>query len=219
MSIETLSLVMIFCDGMFIVIVRKVTRVICSRTGMRIIKPGPRTPVYLPKKKMTPRSYSFTTRSERDTSTTTIASTIMILGMVFYSLEDESPLASPEYRATRPRVELFVLLGVTHVLGRGRRRRRSGQQTEDRCVEKSFILARFLCGRFTGRRRRGVDSGRPSGISRTWTRTSPPSRIRTQQQSISHAHSRDRGCHQGQLRRIRFPPRRWLRRGTDGHAP
>src|ERR1700716_147318 len=98
MSIETLSLVMIFCEGMFIVIVRKVTRVICSRTGMRIIKPGPRTPVYLPKKKMTPRSYSFTTRSERDTSTTTIASTIMRVGMVF-SQEDEYPLARPQYRA------------------------------------------------------------------------------------------------------------------------
>src|SRR3981081_2113643 len=98
---ETLSFVMIFCEGMFIVIVRKVTRVICSRTGMRMIKPGPRTPVYLPKKKMTPRSYSFTTRSERDTSTTTIANTIMKVGIVFYSLEDESALALPQYRAKR----------------------------------------------------------------------------------------------------------------------
>src|SRR5437667_5121370 len=96
MSIETLSLVMIFCEGMFIVIVRKVTRVICSKTGMRMIKPGPRTPVYLPKKKMTPRSYSFTTRSERNTSTTTIARTIMRVGMVF-TLEEESSLARPEY--------------------------------------------------------------------------------------------------------------------------
>src|SRR4029077_10453728 len=74
---------MIFCEGMFIVIVRRVTLVICSKTGMRIIKPGPRTPVYLPKKKMTPRSYSFTTRSERNRSTTTTARAIMMVGMVF----------------------------------------------------------------------------------------------------------------------------------------
>src|SRR6478672_8478991 len=100
MSMETLSLVMIFCEGMFIVIVRKVTRVICSKTGMRMIKPGPRTPVYLPKKKMTPRSYSFTTRSERDTSTTTITRTIMMLGMETLS-EDESALARPEYTGCR----------------------------------------------------------------------------------------------------------------------
>ncbi len=71
MSIETLSLVMIFCEGMFIVIVRSVTRVMRSNTGMRMIRPGPRIPVNLPRKKITPRSYSLTTR--RDCATRTMA--------------------------------------------------------------------------------------------------------------------------------------------------
>jgi len=40
---------MIFCEGMFIVI-GAVTRVICSRTGMRMIKQGRETPVVLAQK-------------------------------------------------------------------------------------------------------------------------------------------------------------------------
>src|SRR3569623_368224 len=78
MSIDTLSLVIIFCDGMFIVMVREVTRVICSNMGMRIMSPGPRTPVSLPRKKITPRSYSLTTRSESATSTMTIGAAMYI---------------------------------------------------------------------------------------------------------------------------------------------
>jgi hypothetical protein len=43
----------------------------------------------------------------------------MIVGMVFYSLEDESPLALPEYRATRRDLEWFDIPGLTHILDRG----------------------------------------------------------------------------------------------------
>src|SRR3954469_14210032 len=69
MSIETLSFVMIFCDGIFIVIVLSVTFVILSKIGIRMISPGPLTPVHFPKKKITTRSYSFTTFSDNPART------------------------------------------------------------------------------------------------------------------------------------------------------
>ena len=85
MSMETLSLVIIFCDGIFIVIVLRVTRVICSTTGIRKIKPGPRTPVTFPKKNTTPLSYSLTTRKAWEMRMRTMAKAIIkiVIGRVY----------------------------------------------------------------------------------------------------------------------------------------
>ena len=63
-SIETLSFVMIFCDGICIVTVRKDTRVICSMGRKMSVSPGPRAPSNFPRRKTTPRSYCLRTRSE-----------------------------------------------------------------------------------------------------------------------------------------------------------
>src|SRR5271167_2069648 len=64
MSIETLSLVMIFCEGICIVTVRKDTRTICWTGAKMSVSPGARTPLNLPSRKTTPRSYCRSTRSE-----------------------------------------------------------------------------------------------------------------------------------------------------------
>ena len=61
---ETLSLVMIFCEGICIVTVRKDTRTICWMGMKMSVSPGPRTPSNFPRKNTTPRSYCRRTRSE-----------------------------------------------------------------------------------------------------------------------------------------------------------
>src|ERR1700681_2224015 len=48
MSIETLSFVMIFCEGICIVTVRKDTRTICWIGTKMSVSPGPRTPANFP---------------------------------------------------------------------------------------------------------------------------------------------------------------------------
>jgi hypothetical protein len=57
---DDVFLVIIFWDGISIVIVRSLTICILSRIGIRMISPGPLTPVHFPRKKITPRSYSWT---------------------------------------------------------------------------------------------------------------------------------------------------------------
>ena len=64
MSIETLSFVMIFCEGICIVTVRKDTRTICWMGTKMSVSPGPRTPSNFPRRNTTPRSYCRSTRSE-----------------------------------------------------------------------------------------------------------------------------------------------------------
>src|SRR5258707_4406664 len=59
MSIETLSFVMIFCEGICIVTVRKDTRTICWMGTKMIVSPGPRTPSNFPRRNTTPRSRQF----------------------------------------------------------------------------------------------------------------------------------------------------------------
>jgi hypothetical protein len=54
MSIETLSFVMIFCDGICIVTVRKDTRTICWMGTKTRVSPAPRTPSNLPRRNTTP---------------------------------------------------------------------------------------------------------------------------------------------------------------------
>jgi hypothetical protein len=51
MSIETLSFVMIFCEGICIVTVRKDTRTICCIGTKMSVRPGPRTPAKFSEKK------------------------------------------------------------------------------------------------------------------------------------------------------------------------
>jgi len=63
MSIETLSLVMIFCEGICMVTVRSDTRTICWNGTKMSVSPGARTPSNLPSRKTTPRSYCRSTRS------------------------------------------------------------------------------------------------------------------------------------------------------------
>ena len=64
MSIETLSFVMIFCEGICIVTVRKDTRTICWMGAKMSVRPGSRTPSNFPSRNTTPRSYWRSTRSE-----------------------------------------------------------------------------------------------------------------------------------------------------------
>src|SRR6056297_2573514 len=58
--IGTVSLVITSCAGTSILIVRKLTFTIRSMIGIRIIRPGPFAPTILPKRKITPLSYSLT---------------------------------------------------------------------------------------------------------------------------------------------------------------
>src|ERR1700686_1781928 len=67
MSIETLSLGMIFCEGFCIVTVRKDTRTICWAGTKIKVSPAPRTPSNFPRRKTTPRSYCRNTRIEPTT--------------------------------------------------------------------------------------------------------------------------------------------------------
>ncbi len=54
------------------VTVRRLTLAMRSRIGSRIMRPGPRTPVQRPRKKITPLSYSWTTLTLRKKRMTTI---------------------------------------------------------------------------------------------------------------------------------------------------
>jgi hypothetical protein len=64
MSIETLSLVMIFCDGICMVTMRSDTRTICWKGTKMSVSPAPRTPSNFPSRNTTPRSYCRSTRIE-----------------------------------------------------------------------------------------------------------------------------------------------------------
>src|SRR5438132_8296500 len=58
------TFVMIFCEGICIVTVRKDTRTICWMGTKMSVSPGPRTPSNFPRRNTTPRSYCRSTRSE-----------------------------------------------------------------------------------------------------------------------------------------------------------
>src|SRR3989338_5340335 len=85
MSMDTLSFVMIFCDGMSMVTVRKLMRTIRSRIGMTRMRPGPRVFRNRPRKKMTARSYSFTTLmlARRTATTNQMTPVSMSMGILY----------------------------------------------------------------------------------------------------------------------------------------
>src|SRR6185369_13177324 len=67
-STLTLSLVMMPCDWIGMVTIRRLTRCRTSTNGMMTVRPGSRTPTTRPNRNSTPRSYCLTTRTARANS-------------------------------------------------------------------------------------------------------------------------------------------------------
>src|SRR3989338_6727516 len=107
---------MIFCDGIFIVMVRNITRVICSKIGIKKIRPGPRTPVQRPSKKMTPRSYSLTMRSDNRTKNMTTPPIIYSQGIVlllYHAQGQQSKTNGERIKPGKPPPNLFFYTTLT----------------------------------------------------------------------------------------------------------
>src|SRR3990172_9264657 len=76
----TLSRVIASCEGTSMVITLRSTFTMRSTNGMRRMKPGPLTPTYRPRRKTTPRSYSWTILTAAVTmisKTTTMVTTVI----------------------------------------------------------------------------------------------------------------------------------------------